>query len=303
MASLNALDVSFNILRLANPIELFWGKGFSSLYEAAVRIFDNQKQLAKGNFLLDSLEDVFSDSVKIMEDFQLNREKFPAMEEIMTLMKNADPPSLTAIKVHSEEFIKLYGAYTPQVSRARLAKNDALWASFKGAACGLHGAVENKVAILATLPSAVKLACENLDGTLAEMATLRENLFDFQFELIDTFARVARGSLGKAGADKDFLYTQLNNNKKSLFLGFFKTQVRVQTEAAAYCNKLEYMNQGHRVSACKPRSGLLSKADFDELVAYNSDISYHLEERFVYVPKTSQFAGDTGFIDMKRLAT
>lgn len=34
------------------------------------------------------------------------------------------------------------------------------------------------------------LLCENLEGTIAEFDALRENIFDFQFELVDSLARV-----------------------------------------------------------------------------------------------------------------
>ena len=63
------------------------------------------------------------------------------------------------------------------------------------------------------------------------------------------------------------------------------------------------MNQGGRISAYDRTTRIFRKADFDELVAYNPEISYNLEERFVYIPTRPQFPGDTGFIDIKRLAT
>lgn len=291
-----------SLIEALNPLNLL--DAFDTTYDAVKAIFQNIKGISKGAQLIISLQTVFTDTLTLEKDFKENNKNFSDMTNVLNILKSPGNLTLEQFKPFCNDFLKYYGAYTPQVDRSRLAKNDALWAKFKDEACELLGVgTSSRYKALVGVFEAARLSCETLDGSLAELSTLRANIFDFQFELVETFARVFRGVLGKAGVKKDFYRTQANDNKKSLFLGFLKTHNLVQDEAAAYCNRLEYMNQGQRLSVCKPWSGLFSKPDFDELVAYNPEVTYHLEERFVYIPITPQFHGDTGFIDLKRLAS
>jgi hypothetical protein len=78
-----------------------------------------------------------------------------------------------------------------------LEANSALWASLKDAACGLldgSDGADIELPIGKTVQG-VTLLCENLDGTLAEFFTLREQIFDFQFDLVDSLTRVIRGDV------------------------------------------------------------------------------------------------------------
>lgn len=292
-----ALEEIINIAEAVNPLKLFEGPG--SNYEAAVKIATKAQLVAKGTMALVKLSDVIHDTARLGTDFQENRKQIPSMEGIMTEIQEGNGADIAEL---AKDFITAYGNYDPKVTRSRLAQNDAMWDAFKDLACDLLSEVGNG-AQLVTVSHARKLTCENLDGTLAQFFTLRENIFDFQFELVDTIARVVRGGIGKTPVMKSSRYQYLLSNKKELFLGFFKTQTRLQSEASTYCNKLEYMNQGEPIDVCKQKKGLFSEADLDDLVAYNPEISYHLEERYVYIPTRPQFSGDQGFIDLRRLQT
>ena len=291
------LDDLAIIAQAVNPLNLFEPmKG----YDAAVKIAKKTQQIAKGGFALNALADVVSDSEKLAADFQRNRKQIPSMTNILDKIQQNDKDGVSAL---ADEFIEAYGSYDPKVNRGRLDENDALWGSFKGLACELlFGKVEHAGRLVIVSPSK-KLMCEKLDGTLAQLATLRGNIFDFQFELVDIIAKVVRGNIGTSPTSKASTYGYNLSSKKELFLGFLKTQVQLQREASTYCSKVEYMNQGQPIGVCKTKEGkgLFNEADLDELAAYNPEVSYHIDERFVYIPTRSQFDGDHGFIDLTRL--
>lgn len=290
-----SLDTFINIVKAVNPFDLFEGPG--SNYEAAGKIAKKAMQIVKGSLALNKLSDVIHDTARLGTDFLENRKQIPSMGDIMKKIQEGDETDMAEL---SKQFITAYGSYDPKVDRYRLAQNDAMWGAFKDSACELLFEGVEDEAQFVTAWHAGKLTCENLEGTLAKFFTLRENIFDFQFELVDTIARVVRGGIGKTDVMKSSGY-QFLSNKKELFLGFFKTQTRLRSEASTYCDKLEYMNQGEPIDACRQKKGLFSEADLDDLVAYNPEISYHLEERFVYIPTRPQFSGDQGFIDLRRL--
>lgn len=289
------VDQMVNIAEAVNPLGLLT-EGPGKNYKSAVKIMKKAQQIAKGGIALTCLADVISDTAKIGADFQGNVEQIPSMTDILVKIQADDAAGINQL---ASAFIEAYGGYDPSVTRSRLAKNDALWGSFKEAACDLLEGID--AGKLVTLSHKNKQTCQNLEGTLAQFFTLRENIFDFQFELVDKIAAVVRGSIGAQSIMKPSSYQYLLTSKKELFLGYFKTHTRLQTEASTYCSKVEYMNQGQPIDVCKMKNGLFSESDFDELVAYNPEISYHLEERFVYIPTRPQFKGDQGFIDLARL--
>lgn len=191
---------------------------------------------------------------------------------------------------------------TYKVDQARLAKNDALWAAFKGSTCDLLTSAQGVSAAVGQGVVGGMLLCEKLEGTLAEFSSLRENIFDFQFDLVDALAAVVRGNVAKKLSESIDVSNDVLESSK-LMLGLFIIQHRLQSEAALYCNKLEYRNLGKRLDDCSPESGFYTEENLDNIIAFDAKrISYFEEEKFVYIPTRPQFNGDTGFINLPSLA-
>lgn len=293
------LDELVNIADAFNPLNLF---DTDKHYGIAVNIMTKAAQIAKGSMALFALADVASDTEKLARDFQCNTDQMRSMKDIMDKIKANDKEGVNEL---ADAFIEAYGNYNPQVSQSRLAKNDELWGTFKELACELLFEKVGAGGKALVIGKAKKLLCEKLDGTIAQLGTLRGNIFDFQFELVDIIAKIVRGNIGTGSTYKSQAshYNYHITSKKELFLGFLKAQTQLQTEASSYCDKVEYMNEGQPIEVCKKKGGLFSEADLDELAAYNPEVSYHLDERFVYIPTQAQFPGDRGFIDLTRLTT
>lgn len=123
--------------------------------------------------------------------------------------------------------------YTPKVSRARPTQNDALWAAFKDTSYDL---LFNALGIGASASQGVlrgMLPCEKQEGTLAEFAALRDNSFDFQFDLVDALAgvvEVAKKLAQSITVSNDLLIAS------QLMLSLFMAQYRLQSHAALYCD-------------------------------------------------------------------
>ena len=199
-------------------------------------------------------------------------------------------------------FVEEYAGYTPKVDRNRMAQNIAMWAAFKESTCNLLNGVEGIGASVAKGIANGFLLCENLEGTIAEFDALRENIFDFQFELVDSLARVVRGNIAKKLADS--IKGQKNDMFKAdqLLSGFLMTQNFIQSQAWLYCDKLEYKNEGQRVQPCSPEMGLFTNSDLDNLVAFTDHQTYISIERTVHIPSKPQYSGDLGFINIHTFA-
>ena len=292
--------LSLKIAEHTNPLKvIFGGVEVGDIYEQLAEVARAAQELTHGVALRTSLVNVIKDSADLAKDFKDNANQISSMQ---TLVKAIEANKVDEIGYDADKFIKAYSDYTPKVNRARLAKNDALWANFKSETCDLLFGAQGAGAALGQGVVGGMLLCEKLEGTLAEFSALRENVFDFQFGLVDSLAAVIRGNVGKKlSTSIDVLNDVVESSK--LMLGFFITQHRLQHEAAVYCDKIEYRLQGKRLDDCSPSSGFFSKENLDNIISFDlKKISYFEEKKFVYLPTKPQFKGDTGFINIPSLA-
>ena len=292
--------LSLKIAENTNPLKvIFGGVEVGDIYEQLAEVARAAQELTHGVALRTSLVNVIKDSADLAKDFKDNANQISSMQ---ILVKAIDANKVDEIGYDADKFIKAYSDYTPKVNRARLAKNDALWANFKSETCDLLFGAQGAGAALGQGVVGGMLLCEKLEGTLAEFSALRENVFDFQFGLVDSLAAVIRGNVGKKlSTSIDVLNDVVESSK--LMLGFFITQHRLQHEAAVYCDKIEYRLQGKRLDDCSPSSGFFSKENLDNIISFDlKKISYFEENKFVYLPTKPQFKGDTGFINIASLA-
>ena len=283
----------------ANPLKvMFGGVDADDIYEKSVEVAEAINRVTHGAVLLNTFSAVYTDMADLARKFKNNADQISNLRTMVDAIKSN---SVETIGIDADNFIQAYGGYSPKVDRHMLAKNDALWAAYKASTCNLLFGAEGLPASIGQGVAGGMLLCEKLEGSLTEFASLRENIFDFQFDLVDSVARVVRGNIAKKlSAEIKVPNSVLKGS--TLMLGYFMTHHRLQSEASLYCDKLEYRNQGEKIEVCSPGNGLFSPSDLDDLIAYNPDTTYHLDERFVYIPTKPQFMGDTGFISLLRLA-
>ncbi|KAL9969707.1 hypothetical protein ACROYT_G021959 [Oculina patagonica] len=299
--------LGLKIAEHANPLKvIFGGVEAGDIYEQTAEVARSLQELARGSALMANLKSVYEDMSGLAKDFKDNADQISNLDKMVeAITKN----TIEDIGFDADKFIKGYGDYTPKVSKARLAKNDALWAAFKGSTCDLLFGAQGVGASVSQGVVGGMLLCERLEGTLAEFAALRENIFDFQFDLVDALARVVRGNVARKLAQSITAGDDLLDASQ-LMLGFFMAQYRLQSHASLYCDKLEYLNQGETVTRCSLNpnkkicvsTGYFSKSDIDDIITCNPDPTYDRDVRFVYIPTRPQSDGDTAYINLPSLA-
>ena len=290
--------LGLKIAEHTNPLKVFFG-GIEAgdIYEQTAEVARSVQELARGSALMANLKGVYEDLSNLAKDFKDNADQISNLNDMVEAIKKN---KIEEVGFDADKFIKGYGDYTPKVSKARLAQNDALWAAFKGSTCDLLFGAQGVGASVSQGVVGGMLLCERLEGTLAEFAALRENIFDFQFDLVDSLARVVRGNVAKKLSQSITVSNDLLDGSQ-LMLGFFMTQYRLQSHASLYCDKLEYLNQGKKINECTS-TGFFTDNELDTLIAYNPDSTYDVDERFVFIPTRPQFDGDTAYINLPSLA-
>lgn len=289
------------ILEESNPISvIFTGVDTKGIRDQAKVVADTAAKLAHGITLVVKLGELATDTEEIGTDLQDNRKQLASLKTLVNKIKSN---SADTIGDDAEEFIENYSNYQPKVDRQRMRRNIALWGAFKDSTCDLLQGVQGIAGSTGKAVANGFLLCENLEGTIAEFDALRENIFEFQFELVDSLSRVVRGNVGKKLAASIGRQTNDMFKAHQLLGGFLMTQLFIQSQAFLYCDKLEYKNEGQTVGPCSPESGLFTNSDLDNLVAFKVHRHYISIERTVHIPSRPQYSGDLGFINVYTLAT
>lgn len=244
--------LAVSILTNSNPLKLiFTGPDVVDVMDRAGAIANAASNLIKGSALFMALTSLSQDTSNLASAFWENGKQIKSMNKLVEKIKQGND----GIDEDSDAFLKEYGNYTPQLDSSTLAANDALWSAFKDAMCDV---LNGDVGIGGSIPKSIvggKLLCERLDGTLAQFFTLRADIFDFQFQMVDSLAATVRGNLAKRFAARiqgkhDTLPAS------SLMAGFLISQIKTQTICTVYCNVLEYKNYGKSVDVCATNAGL-----------------------------------------------
>ncbi|XP_078374111.1 uncharacterized protein LOC144657630 [Oculina patagonica] len=299
--------LGLKIAEHTNPLKvIFGGVEAGDIYEQTAEVARSVQELARGSALVANLKSVYEDMSGLAKDFKNNAAQISNLHKMVEAIKKN---KIEDIGFDADKFIKGYGDYTPKVSKSRLAKNDALWAAFKGSTCDLLFSAQGVGASATQGVVGGMLLCERLEGTLAEFAALREDIFDFQFDLVDALARVVRGNVARKLAQSITAGDDLLHASQ-LMLGFFMAQYRLQSHASLYCDKLEYLNQGEKITRCSLNrhmkicvsTGFFTKVDIDDIITCNPNPTYNEDVRFVYIPTRPQSEGDTAYINLPSLA-
>ncbi|KAL9954679.1 hypothetical protein ACROYT_G042245 [Oculina patagonica] len=264
----------------ANPIKaVFTGVDTNGVREQAVAVAEAAADLVHGITLFANLDELATDTTTIATDLHDNQNQITSLTALVDKIKNNQ---VDDIDDDAETFIKQYAGYTPKVDRSRLAQNTAMWGAFRESTCNLLNGVEGIGSSVGKGVANGLLLCEKLEGTIAEFDALRENIFDFQFDLVDSLARVVRGNVAKKLADSIQDQEQDMFRADQLLGGFLMTQVYLQSHAWLYCDKLEYKNEGQRVQPCSPETGLFTDSELDDLVAFTDHQTLPLDLTWLY---------------------
>ena len=232
--------------------------------------------------------DVFLQDVKIMIEQESNtREDFEASRS---------------------RFLKNYNGYDPKITKPELDEVRSRWDTLIDAICEvLDNTDGTSSGAIKTIVHAQGL-CMNIRAQIADMMSLYEELYDYQFDLVDAMAAYVRASVSLDAANEikaDFNeVTTLDVNEKTTLtilellggLSYASYRTHILQTVHLYCNVLEYMNGGEKPSECKG-----AETDVALLVASTMPVCKSETKRFYSVPSKPTTQQDKAFIDVAAL--
>lgn len=285
---------SFSVATCANPIKLiFSGPEVADILQLTAKVARLSPKNIKAKKMNSALIDISRDTRDLNNAFLKNKIKiWNTVVDVIHSMKKGSLVNVDDM-LAADIFIQMYSYNKPEreLSMNRFKKNDALWLVFKGAVCD-----DLKIGPLVYI-------CEKLEVYFAQFFTLRAEMFDFQSELIDVVAEIARGNIAKRLSMSVSQGTTDIVSAKQLMIGFFTMQNNFQRTASLYCDILEYRRHGRRtVDACSQRNAFFETKDLDALINYKDNSAIIETEREVYIPTRAQFPGDSSYIDLRALS-
>jgi len=248
----NAAKLAAVIIANSNPLKaIFTSPDAADIADRAGEVADSASEVVRGAALFKALFHLNDDTIDICNDFRKNAKQLKSMNKLVEKIKQGN---LGSISTDADDFLKEYHNYTPKRDRSTLARNDALWSAYKDSMCNvLYGKVGVNGALLKSIVGA-KLLCEKLEGTLAQFFALRKDIFDFQFQLVDSLAAIMRGIIAKRYAKK--IEPKHDNLPASeAMTGFMASENYCQIVCTVFCDGLEYRNHGTPVDVCATDNG------------------------------------------------
>ncbi|KAK6194527.1 hypothetical protein SNE40_000147 [Patella caerulea] len=208
----------------------------------------------------------------------------------------------------SNLFLQMYNDYSPAVEETQIAALGAAWETAIDEICDIAFDGSTVASALVEAGIAVKGDCLTIKVDMAEYVSINEQIFDFQFELIESMAQAVRAKLAFGMAEKLQISYQETQQIDSSFLkntaviSHLVSTLHIWGIVNEYCNVLTYSNGGTEANVCTTALNLPSHTAIGQVISYRSDITCSNKDSFyMTIPTAPSVAGAKDYIDLDTL--
>ncbi|CAC5381944.1 unnamed protein product [Mytilus coruscus] len=287
-----------------NPFKWLTGSGNADdILESSTEIAEASRLLTHAIGSTVHFHNLVDYSTEIANKLAKNEMMIKNVGEIINNATKIVESSGNGYETIQSNFLRDYTAYSPQVSKDDLAKLGSYWELFIDEICEGIASTGSIVANSIRGISGSTGRCREAKITAAQLVATQEEVYDLQFDLIETMANLMR-SLTQIQSSKIIGEGPKAQHPSGLSVDTIKTLVVVSsisynilqaTNVQMLCNILEY-KQGRKPQLCK---GLAT--DIDKLLALR-DSECHEELKFITVStKRTNKTGDYSWLDLSLL--
>ena len=238
---------------------------------------------ADPNDVLDALEEVSSAAIGFARAMKLSDLMNKANRQVQDIKRGLDKNAAFLDSVgylidnldaddddfheKQETFLRLYGQYSPVITKPQLVEATTLIASIASTACEIITETEGPPIVVDIYKAYLggTGACGSTARAIERMMETYSEIYDFQFDLVEEMARFMRAKTGQNAAENigsswtnavqecgTFSASQIRH-KYAMLAGISFTSYEIQKWQAImeYCDVLEYENGGIRPSVCQ----------------------------------------------------
>ena len=299
------VTMALAIADACNPIGWITGGADPNSVADAIADFANAMSLLpKGIAVQIAWSNVQTKASEIGGNFGRNR----VLLENVKVLVYKETKSHEEFEIAKNGFLNQYKSYDPQVSHDDLVKVTAMWSGLVAAACAVIDAFTTSAgAIVRGVVNGQNL-CVDLPVLAERMGGLYENIYDFQFDLMDAVAEYMRAKVTEDAAEE--INTELTtisgkdpDDEKTLAtlqimggLTFVTYKTHILQAINRYCNILQYKEGGKQPIECKGPS-----TDLSLLISRQGTTCTKERFRYYQVPTTPSGQNDKAYVDISEL--
>ena len=245
-----------------NPLEkLFGGSSAGDFVDRTAKLAQTLTLVGEMIERSQSYNELVDQALDIRERFNQNAD---FLENVRVLVDSIHTgTSTTDFETRKQEFLDQYTAYDPQVEKPELAAMVAKWEDMIDGTCEVILGTETALAAVTVAFVRTEGLCPKAKVKAQEMIATYEEVYDFQFELIETMATYMRAATAldassSIAADYDELSSEptvdetvVNDLKTLTLVSYISYQTNIWQIMESYCDILEYKLGGVRPSVCQ----------------------------------------------------
>ncbi|KAK3583794.1 hypothetical protein CHS0354_022837 [Potamilus streckersoni] len=311
-----ALKLSFAIAEACNPLDIiFTGGGATGVLDATQGVSQAMANVAKAAKLKDAFDALISEITKYSDKIKQNEIYLNNVASLINSLKTmalSSSSSSSSFSLSSEfeaqkqQFLDDYNNYTPAVTKDDLKGITVYWENLIDEACDLLDSTSGTVSGITKSVLAAQRTCPNAKVEVQKLIATYEEIYDFQFKLMDALAACMGAVTAYQAANvinSDFDAAKLKNADNpeifaelEMLSAFSMICYKISMIAAvdSYCNILTY-TEGHL-----PRECIGAATSITSLLSRTKLTCTTLLE-FQRIPTKPSKQGDKAFINLEDL--
>ena len=265
----DTIQVGLAAAVLMNPAEkLFGGSSAGDFMDRAAKLANTITTVGALIQMSKSFNKLVTKTNSISTRFNANAN---FLETVRGLIDSIEQGTSTVdFETKKQDFLSQYTAYDPQVEKPELAGMVTTWENLIEDSCEVILGTES--ALAATVKALVRTSglCPKTKVLAQEMIATYEEIYDFQFELIEAMASYMRSATAMDAAssiatDYEELSRKADEDKgvvdelKILSqVSFISYKINIWQITEAYCDILEYKEGGARPTVCQGVNSVIS---------------------------------------------
>lgn len=248
------------------------------------------------------LSELAAVNLDILDGFQKNMKYIKGMNQAFALITD-DPAAVT--KQREDLFLLKYGGYTPQIKEHQLTLLVAKLEAYREKVCEILYQGDNTAVLRAAFELKMgNTACQDIAAEIEEYGQKLQDIYDFQFEIMESYASFMHASVSKTAATE--IATQQIDHVQHTDISYMNVMLQLEkwTALQEYCFVRKYVERGVAPLGCDNVPHLLPR----ELLSVNQRTLCDIRTKKVSIPVTktpdSELESDKkylGYIKFKKL--
>ena len=300
----DTIQVGLAAAVLMNPLEkLFGGGSAGDFIDRSAKLASTLTRAGELARISKTFNELKDKTISISDRFKENSEFLENIRVLIT--SEGQDKSTTDFETRKQKFLTDYGFYDPKVEKPELVGMTTTWENLIDAACDVI--TDQSTALAQTTVAWVRSSglCSKTKVLAQELIATFEEIYDFQFELVETMATYMRAETSldaaasiTAGYEESSTQGEqgesvVHDLKVLTMVSFISYKTNIWQITEAYCDILEYKEGGIRPSVCQ---GI--NTNIASLVAHVSPTCRNVQEN-QDVPTTSE--SDKAFMNIADL--